>query len=230
MKLLPKILTGALVALMTSGAAHASSVGFIDRGGSFALFDVFMPEGVPVSGLYTPLTVTHQGPAAEGGGQATRGADFSAAISVDMEGGRYLTSSGFERIYQGLGATDAPFLLSIDGVANTDISGFSLQLKYNLGSAGDINTFFSVTLNGSSATSVQNRGVASDNGYTIMEFAWTGLALEQNDAFTFAITGGEAHASLDAVRLEVIPEPSTYALLAIAGAGIALVRRRRKSA
>jgi hypothetical protein len=82
---------------------------------------------------------------------------------------------------------------------------------------------------GTSAFADPNAGTLTNLG-SVSNSLYTGLALTSSGAYWQGSTAANQFAQFDNVSLEVVPEPSTYALLALSGlalAGYAARRRRR---
>jgi hypothetical protein len=82
---------------------------------------------------------------------------------------------------------------------------------------------------GTSAFSNPNVGILTSFG-SVSNSAYTDLALTSSGAYWQGATAANQFAQFGNASLEVVPEPSTYAMLALAGAGFAgyVIRRRRR--
>jgi len=82
---------------------------------------------------------------------------------------------------------------------------------------------------GTSAFSDPNVGTLTSLG-SVTDSTYTGLALTSSGAYWQGSTGANQFAQFGNASLEVVPEPSTYALLALSAAALAgyTLRRRRR--
>ncbi len=229
------------IALTIAASAHASSAGLQtdpvgDRSGpvGYAIFDVFADANPGA-----PLSFTNLAPASAGGAGS-----LTATISASMTGGS--VTGGGDRIYNGVGGSSAAFGLTIDGDVFGDINAASVQIKYTLGDAAvmDLTTyknFFTVKLNGVTATPTEVLSPVADNGlgpvngsyFGVVKWSWNDLALKSGDDIAVSITSAaDGHVSLDSLSIDAtpVPEPGEYALgMALLLAGIVIMRRRRQA-
>lgn len=221
--------TAGLAALLLAGIptlSMATTVGLPYTSGDYATWDTFSGP-----------TFSNANPGISNGDR------FSSALT--STGGGLLTGSG-DRIYGGAMADDASFSFTINVNAHYAIDTFSLALKFSHPNpdaipALDYTDFFtSITLNGDGATPVFLGGTGEiTNGQEmgVVQWTWTDLSFFNGDSFSVNIfsparTGdAAAHVSVDAVSVTAVPEPSTYALLAL-GAVVAVMtfRRRQRTA
>lgn len=230
---LSKFLALSIVGIVASSSIASATINglstnpFGDPSVGYATFDTFTSTGA-----YPTVKVTNQAPGLESteSGSATGGSIFTATLSADMGGSA--AGSG-ARIYNGVGAGSSAFNVSIDGVAHQEITTLSLQIKFTKGDGYDFDNFFALTLNGVAATGVVtvgdgSLGLLNGSDVGVVQWTWTGLSLAPGSNFSLGITSPAAgHVSIDALRVDVVPEPSTYALIGLAGVGFALARRRR---
>jgi hypothetical protein len=80
-----------------------------------------------------------------------------------------------------------------------------LQLKFTTPSAGSAYSFFTVTLNGNAASSVEVQGTSTEgsNTFNILKYTWTGLSVAAGGDLDFAISSAADHSSLDGIALDV---------------------------
>lgn len=213
----------------TIGMDHSNPIGEQETTEvGYVYWDSFVDQN-PDAGV----TLTDETPDYSNGRNIT-----DAVLSGSLSGGGSVTGSG-DRIYNGSGASSVAFDLTIEGTLTADIQTISLQLKM---STPDVSTglnrltFFTVTLNGMTASAVvetnSNTGeVISGQTYGVVTYYWTGLNLAANSDFTFLLSSPSlGHVSLDGVRVDAstVPEPSTYAMMALGLGMVFFVVRRRK--
>lgn len=81
---------------------------------------------------------------------------------------------------------------------------------------------------GTTAFSDPNVGTLTSLG-SVTDSTYTGVALTSSGAYWQGSTGANQFAQFDNASLEVVPEPSTYAMLVLAGVGFAAHRLRRRA-
>lgn len=109
------------------------------------------------------------------------------------------------------GASDR---LSLTGAGNDFLKGTGAAGSFVFDFAGTGTTGWYRLVSWESTTS---------SGFAPESFAWTNLASGLSATFTVSDTIGS-----QGIYLNVIPEPSTWALIAVAGTALVVVRRRRK--
>lgn len=159
---------------------------------------------------------------------------FMAATLSSTSGSGSITGGG-DRLYSGNGGSTAAVGLTISGTASVELDSITVYLKYTAASNGQVLNYFTVTLDGQNGTQFSlgpTTEVVTGQNMNIVSVTWTGLDIDPNEAFSISISrpaagpGQPGHVSIDAVQ--VVPEPTTGALIA-AGLGLAALSRRRRS-
>jgi hypothetical protein len=115
---------------------------------------------------------------------------------------------------------------SLSFFTRTADAGFNdkIEVRFSSGSATDLASFSTVL------TTVGGDGTYPANGF--QQFVAT-LPVSGTGRFAFRYTGSAADADyigIDSVRVAAVPEPSTYAMMGLGLAALALVRRKAKKA
>lgn len=180
----------------------------------------------------TGVLITNETP------DATDSDYFTATFSGSLSGGGSVTGAG-DRIYNGQGAGSVAFNLSIDGTVSSNIDTITLQIKMTSPDAGiglTRETFFTVTLNGRTASVITQSGDTSETPGSgqymgVAYYTWTDMNLTNGGIIDLDITSpASGHVSVDGVRLDAsaVPEPSTYALIAL-GLGVIAWKARHRA-
>ena len=227
----------AAAGLFSIGSSNAATTGIITPHGphshpdvDYAIYEMFGSN----EAIDDTLKVTALAPG------SSKNSLFTSTLSIDMAGGLLLGTAGApDRIYNGVGAGNAAFDLSIDGEALGGIRSITLQIRFTLPNGYTHGDFFTASLDGVEATGavIVSSGIGSTGSgqntrnYGVVAFTWDNLSLQEGDSFAVNVTSPAAgHASIDAIQVDAIPEPSTYALLAAAGAGLMAIKRKRSRA
>ena len=245
----------AAVTLASAGLAHATSLNYADYSGSlgenasWSLWDVFPanPAGPP---YYVPTAKSFSNLSHTTGDNS--GAILQATLSGGNPGALALPDSASTAgsiLYTG-GAT-ASFTIYAQAV--TDISTFVLQIKQDgtnpsNPSQSDISGLtaeFSpvISINGEAPIAFSLSQVSAafaepsggTEGWTVTTWAWSGLDIGAGDIFSVSFQNAGDHLSMDGFRIDAdgqmaVPEPSTYALLAMGVGGVLWMMRRRAAA
>jgi len=116
-------------------------------------------------------------------------------------------------------------LISASAPLNNPTNNYmSISLTYN--PVGNLWELFGRD-DGTSAFADPNLGTLTSLG-SVSNSTYTGLALTSSGAYWQGSTGASQFAQFDNVSLGVVPEPSTYALLALVGLGLAGYAARRR--
>lgn len=127
---------------------------------------------------------------------------------------------------QTIGLTTNALLTATAPLANPTNNYMSIRLTYN--PSGNIWELLGRD-DGSSSFADPNVGSLTSFG-TVSNSTYTGQALTSSGAYWQGSTAINQFAQFDNASLSVVPEPSTYAMLALAAAGVAghALRRRRR--
>jgi hypothetical protein len=126
---------------------------------------------------------------------------------------------------QTIGAATTALITATAPLDNPTNSFMSIRLTYD--PTSDLWELFGRN-DGTSAFSDPNVGTLTSLG-SVTDDTYTGLALTSSGAYWQGSTGANQFAQFDNASLEVVPEPGTYALLALGGAGLAAYRLRRRT-
>lgn len=210
--------------------AQATLVGMPAYAGSYAHFDTFSGAG----GTSGVPTFANMSPS------ATNNLLFSATLSEGMTAGS--VTGGGDRIYNGVGAGDTAYDLTLSGTATGPINTLYLVIK-NTPPGGTstepANEFFVIDLTTNIGGNPLNpvdppigtllgTGDVATGLMHISQYSWTGLNLNSGDTFSFAITSpATGHVSLDGIYVSTVPEPGSIALGCTGVAALGLLLRRR---
>jgi hypothetical protein len=127
---------------------------------------------------------------------------------------------------QSLGTTTNALISATTPLNNPANSYMSVQLTYD--PTSDLWELFGRN-DGTTSFSDPNVGTLSVLG-SVFDSTYTDIELSSSGAYWQGSTSADQFAQFDNASLEVVPEPSTYAMLALAGAGFAgyVIRRRRR--
>jgi hypothetical protein len=191
----------------------------------FAAWDL-LPTAVSPAGTITNLAA----------GTGDLGITLSQSVSGSYPYGNPGTTDQF---YTFFGATS----WTISGTASVAIDKLAFQIRMSppaSSSGATSTTFYSPLLNGVGATAqLTATGLDADpdgfaaQGFDIVQWNWSGLNIAAGETFslTFANPAGGYHVAIDsmAVDVQAVPEPSTLALIALAGflGGAGMHRRLR---
>lgn len=112
------------------------------------------------------------------------------------------------------------------GNINWDITGEASATLNSVVFQARILTGSNTSISNLAFNNISPTAMAFDSGTGVGTWQWTGLTLSSGDAYSFTWNTG-THTGFDAFQIQtgVVPEPTTWALLLIAGAA-ALARRR----
>ena len=127
---------------------------------------------------------------------------------------------------QSIGTATNALITAGSPLANPTTNYMSIKLTYN--PTNSVWEFFGRD-DGTTAFSDPTVGSLTSFG-SVSNSTYTSQSLTSSGAYWQGSTGANQFAQFDNVRLEVVPEPSTYAMLGLAAAGLAghLIRRRRR--
>ena len=125
-----------------------------------------------------------------------------------------------------LGTSSTALISATAPLNNPTTNYMSIRLTYN--PADSLWELFGRD-DGAAGFSDPNVGSLTSLG-SVSNSTYTGQSLTSSGAYWQGSTGASQFAQFDNVSLEVVPEPSTYAMLGLAAAGLAghLIRRRRR--
>jgi hypothetical protein len=127
---------------------------------------------------------------------------------------------------QSIGSATNALITAGSPLGNPTTNYMSIRLTYN--PADSLWELFGRD-DGAAGFSDPNVGSLTSLG-SVSNSTYTGQSLTSSGAYWQGSTGANQFAQFDNVSLEVVPEPSTYAMLGLAAAGLAghLIRRRRR--
>ncbi len=127
---------------------------------------------------------------------------------------------------QSIGTTTNALISATAPLNNPTNSYMSIRLTYS-----PVSNFWELSGrdDGTSNFTDPNVGSLSVLG-SVFDSTYTGIELSSSGAYWQGSTAANQFAQFDNASLEVVPEPSTYAMLALAGVGFAgyVIRRRRR--
>jgi len=194
----------------------------------------------PATGLVTPIGLFNAGPVNSGGTPTTM-----ADIAFDLSGNLYgVASIGGPNLYSINLLTGQATLVGANGVS-TSTTGGGLAISaggvfYGTPTASRFGTYNSGT---GAYVNIANPAKPAGGGYGALSFDQSGVLFGLNvgsgspapthlviiDPVTGAVTDiGASLNSLDAIAFSPVPEPTSFALVALAGATGLLVRSRRR--
>jgi hypothetical protein len=127
---------------------------------------------------------------------------------------------------QSLGTATNALITAGSPLGNPSTNYMSIKLTYN--PTNSLWEFFGRD-DGTTAFSDPNTGSLTSLG-SVSNSTYTGTNLTSSGAYWQGSTGANQFSQFDNVRLEVVPEPSTYAMLVLAATGLGgyVIRRRRR--
>lgn len=183
------------------------------------------PQYTGASGLLN-VTLTQSN---DGAGVSTSGSNPGI---IDVDGVTYhgrLTTGGYD--------------FNLSGTSAVAFTSLTLQIKHSPFFDADFNpiTAFTASLNGMASAPVQvgpNLGNFSDaiglnTSNSVYTYSWSNLNIAENEAFSLQFASGADLTgfgfSVDsiAINVQAIPEPGTWALIALAGLFVLVFRRNR---
>lgn len=245
MKLSFRSLLIAGTCLAASGVSYATSVGYTDyssllgSNASWSLWDVF-PGGGVVFGSTKAASFSSLSDSS-----GTSDAVLSASFSGGNPGALLIPDAdGTENSQLYTGGSTTSFTIS--AITTGTLSTFVLQVKQNGANpsggtdTSGLTSYFTPTLNGIAFTNATVGSAFADptsattSDWVITTWSWSGLNISEGELITLSFGGAFAHKSLDGVRIDVdaglaVPEPSTYALIALGLGAVVWMARRRSS-
>ncbi|HEX8312883.1 MAG TPA: PEP-CTERM sorting domain-containing protein [Chthoniobacteraceae bacterium] len=127
------------------------------------------------------------------------------------------------------------YLFLVPGQSSTfTLSGLSPQASYNVyiysmgDTAGQGGTFtYNGTSLSTSASPLNGTTFVAGNNYVV--FTGVTSAEDGTAGFTWAGVSSNTHSALNGIQIEIVPEPTSVALLGLGAVGLGLIRRRRVS-
>ncbi len=205
-----------------AGIAQATPAGYHNLGGASAFWDTFNNGAVfsgaaaqANSGFTTATAAQSTSHAAPFGPQAPTNDTFYHSFTPGM-------TAGLESNWQ----------LTLQ--TTTEVTEFSIQFKYNIYSK---NPFFTPVISvGGTDYSADLREVyaGGEANRHIQIYSWTGLSIAADTEFVINFTNGTTsspHMTLDGFQVNTaVPEPGTWAALALGAGVLAVGRRLRRKA
>lgn len=162
---------------------------------------------------------------------------MTATLTANNGSGSIINSGTItnDLYYNGNGGMTAATDMTINATATVDMTSIHLYMKFSppSGTGSSLTTYYTVTLDGIAATQTllgPTGEVEFGQPLNIVKTSWTGLDIKASDTFTISITepgagfGAPGHVALDGIQ--IVPEPSSIALLLASGSFLAIRRRK----
>lgn len=227
-------LIAASAALPALAAAQTFATGLLanEIEGKDATWTVTCRQVIETSGIAAPCNSTTASPAQQASIVTARPGGWATVPTVG--GARYISVLSTASVFHGTPNEDARFEYVFRRTFNAPAGGpFTLFLNlFRLDNYLATQNPVSVTLNGVSGVIMPMPGAPNTANWQTnrtVTFSNVIASPSDNNVLEIAITGnGRTDGILVDGRLNVVPEPSTYALMATGMAGLLAVARRRR--
>jgi hypothetical protein len=196
--------------LAASGASHATTTGLTSLYGDYVVWDTFS------TGAFSGVS------AQAGSGFVTSGLSQSASASFPFG-----PQVGNDLLYTSNTATS----WTVSGSTAFEVTALTLQIKSSATGSYIFAPTLSYGINSGIVANTTSSPIAADNvgglgQEYVVTYTFTGLNIAANQEFSFAFTGfASSHVAVDAVAVNAVPEPGTWASL-VMGLGLLAGSRR----